>query len=331
MVSSTWSTLCCCRADPIVRSHTVSADWGNPVEERDYRDLLHQCRVPAERHPELAAESPKETLAPRHNAIAAQYRHHGPPTLASLLKWHPQRSLQCFDDGVGVIRVSEHGSVEFVGRAREGRENEHAGVIGVLCSDILLGNQVHSVTQRSDESHAAEPKEASERALGKAPVQVLDRRPIEFRVATGHVARQRTEPLPQRTIFRNVAARCGGDLQEADVVAVCGIAVEKAGERLEPVLESLTVIEPVHPNDEPAPTEALLQPACRPGFHSATGHFGDGFGIDTNREGAGAKNAIESVNVAIGRNLASCAANDGVMEGGQILRCLEADEIISAQ
>jgi hypothetical protein len=29
----------------------------------------------------------------------------------------------------------------------------------------------------------------------------------EFRVATGHVPGQPTEPLPQRTIFRNVAAR----------------------------------------------------------------------------------------------------------------------------
>src|SRR6476469_7070975 len=99
----------------------------------------------------------------------------------------------------------------------------------------------------------------------------FDRRPIEFREATGHVARQRTEPLSQRTVFRNVAARCGGDLQEADVVAVRGIAVEKAGERFEPVLEPLTVIEPVHPNDELASPEALLQPACRSGFHSATG------------------------------------------------------------
>src|SRR6478752_3530899 len=201
----------------------------------------------SERHPELAAESPKETLAPRRNAIAAQYRDHGPPTLASLLKWHPQCCLQCFGDG--------------------------AGVIGVLCSDILLGNQVHSVAQRSDKSDATEPKEGSERALGKAPVQILDRRPIEFREATGHVARQRTEPLPQRTVFRNVAARCGGDLQHADMVAVCEIALEKAGERFEPVLETLTVIQPVHPNDELAPPETLLQPACRSRFHSAIGHF----------------------------------------------------------
>src|ERR1700751_3139204 len=152
--------------------YALSADLSNLVDERDCRDLLHRCHVPAERHPELAAESPKEALAPRRNAIATQYCHHGPPTLASLLKWHPQRCLQCFGDGVGVIRVGNHGSVEFVGRAREGRENEHAGVIGVLCSDILLGNQVHSVAQRSDESHAAEPKEASERALSGTSLRV---------------------------------------------------------------------------------------------------------------------------------------------------------------
>jgi hypothetical protein len=74
-----------------------------PRWRTDCRDLLYQCHVPAERHPVLAAESPKETLAPRHNAIAAQHRHHGAPALASLLKWHPQCCLQCFGDGVGVV------------------------------------------------------------------------------------------------------------------------------------------------------------------------------------------------------------------------------------
>jgi hypothetical protein len=73
----------------IISKKALSADWSNLVHEGDCRDLLHQCHVLAERHPVLAAESLKEALAPRHNAIAAQYRHHGLPTLASLLKRHP--------------------------------------------------------------------------------------------------------------------------------------------------------------------------------------------------------------------------------------------------
>jgi len=85
----------------------------------------------------------------------------------------PIAVLQRFGDSIGAIRVGDHGSLEFVGRPGEGRENEHAGVIGALCSDILLGDQVRSVAQRSDKSRAAEPKETSQRALGKAPVQVL--------------------------------------------------------------------------------------------------------------------------------------------------------------
>jgi len=60
-----------------------------------------------------------------------------------------------------------------------------------------------------------------------------------------------------------------------DMVAVRGITVEKGGERFEPALEALTEIQPVHPNDELAPPETLLEPACRSGFHGATGHFGE--------------------------------------------------------
>jgi hypothetical protein len=48
------------------------------------------------------------------------------------------------------------------------------------------------------------------------------------------------------------------------------------------ILPSLTT-----EDDELAPPQTLLQPACRSGFHSAPGHFGYR-SIDTNREGAGA-------------------------------------------
>ena len=42
------------------------------------------------------------------------------------------------------------------GRAGEAREDQHAGIVGILGGDVFLGHQVHAVAQRRHQPDAAE-------------------------------------------------------------------------------------------------------------------------------------------------------------------------------
>src|SRR6185312_2156185 len=107
-------------------------------------------------------------------------------------------------------------------------------------------------------------------------------------------------PLPQCTIFRNVAACRGSDLEKADVVALRGIVFQKAGEGLQPVLQALAIVESIHSDDQSATSETLPQSARRPRLHSLTGHVSDGLRVDTNWKNAAAKVAIKRVHGTVG-------------------------------
>ena len=59
--------------------------------------------------------------------------------------------------------------------AREARQNEHAGIFGILRGDVLLRDEVHSVAKRSHEADPSHPVESGEGLATDRPVHVTDR------------------------------------------------------------------------------------------------------------------------------------------------------------
>ena len=167
--------------------------------------------------------------------------------------------------------------------------------------------------------------------MGETPVEVLDRRPIEFREATGDIAGERAQPLAQSTILGDIAARRGGDLQKADSATVLGIPFEKGREGFEPVLQPLAIVEAVDPDDQLLIAEACSKRRKVRDLTPGTRHFGDRLGIDADRKHAGANRPAESANPAIGQDLAARAADNGIVKCGQVVDRLESDEIVGAQ
>ena len=70
--------------------------------------LLHHARGhnPRESSPSvLLVQSTEEAFPPGCHVVAAQNRHHGPPSLASLLERHLHCHLQGFGNGIGIIGI----------------------------------------------------------------------------------------------------------------------------------------------------------------------------------------------------------------------------------
>lgn len=80
----------------------------------------------------VLAESAEEALPPTLDVVDAKNLHHGTPAPVSLFERHLRCRLQGFGDGVGIIWVGDDCRVQFVGRAREGREDENVGIAGIL-------------------------------------------------------------------------------------------------------------------------------------------------------------------------------------------------------
>jgi hypothetical protein len=64
-------------------------------------------------------------------------------------------------------------------RAGEAGKDQHAGVVGILSRDIFLRDQIHAVTERSDERDFRSPVEAGEQFPIIALVHIADRDPVD--------------------------------------------------------------------------------------------------------------------------------------------------------
>jgi Glycosyltransferase family 20 len=67
-----------------------------------------------------------------------------------------------------IVGIHDQGAFKLLGRARELRQDEHAGVIRRLCRNIFLGDEVHTVAQGRDEAANEAEGRAFDGALDEA-------------------------------------------------------------------------------------------------------------------------------------------------------------------
>ena len=101
----------------------------------------------------LGGERIDECVAPGGDVVALDALVQSAPAADSLLEVHGQGALQRLGDFLGAVRIDDQGLAHLVGRAGELRQHQHAGIVGILGGDELLGDQVHPVAHGRDQAH----------------------------------------------------------------------------------------------------------------------------------------------------------------------------------
>jgi hypothetical protein len=170
----------------------------------------------------------------------------------TLLERHCQAVMQAVGNRLGIVRIDDQRVGQLFRRAGKTREYEHAGIGWILCRHELLGDEVHAVAQRRDDTQAGQPVEAGQRRSADRPGDVADWCPIGFGIAAVDVADGAIEFPAQTTIIRQLLTRGSGDLEEGDPLAVLRVAGEQVIDRLDPIGQALGIIQPVDADAERA-------------------------------------------------------------------------------
>ena len=97
---------------------------------------------------------------------------------APLGQRHRERLADSRRDTVRIVRIDEQRRFAFMSRSSETRQDKHSRVVGILRSDIFLGNEVHSVTQWGHEPNTSGAIKPGKRRVTVGTVDVTNRRPV---------------------------------------------------------------------------------------------------------------------------------------------------------
>ena len=105
--------------------------------------------------------------------------------------WRSRRSSSgmesaCAIDGrdrLRIVGIDQQRGRAFGRRAGKARQDQHAGILGILRRDIFLGDEVHAVAQRRHQPDARGAVKAGQRGAAVGAVDVADRRPGGLAVA----------------------------------------------------------------------------------------------------------------------------------------------------
>jgi hypothetical protein len=128
--------------------------------------------------------------------------------------------------------------------ARELGQHQDAG-IGYLAGDELLGDQVHAVSQRRDESDVGIAVDPAEALLVQRAVEVADGRPAGRRETPVDAADQLVDLPLELLVLRNLRPAGNRELQQDDLLAVLGVDLEQALEGAHALRDALGVVEAV--------------------------------------------------------------------------------------
>src|ERR1700720_336914 len=161
----------------------------------------------------FVGESLKKMGRPILDAIRAKSRHHGVPAVFTLIKQHGEGAGYRGGGRLDVVGVHDQGAFEFLGGARELRQDEHAGVIRRLRRHIFLGDEVHAVAQGRDEADAGHAIKSGEDRMAHRFVDVAQRSPIDIAEFAIDAAGLFLQIALHTGIFGNFRARFWRDLQ----------------------------------------------------------------------------------------------------------------------
>ncbi len=209
-----------------------------------------------------------------------------------------------------VVRVDEYGVRQLVGSSGELGEHEHPVAVDVR-RRVLLGDEVHAVTERCHQHHVAGAVQRDQLVERQRLVQVVHDRQPDAAVAAVDGTDEAFDLVALVLVVLDRLSGGRGDLHHHVALRVEFARFEERGERLEPQTDALGVVEAVDAEqDHLRVAEAgadLAHPLAR---RSAGGHLLDVAHVDRDRERADVGQAIGMLDgVIVGVDaVSSCAA-----------------------
>src|SRR5713226_4606874 len=271
-----------------------------------------------------------ERVAPSRHGVLAQDAYHRRPPRTPLLERHAQASTHGFGHFVNIDRVDEQRRVQLVSRASEARQHEDAGVFRILSGNEFLGDEIHSVTQRRDQTDPCDPVKSRQGLPREAPIDVADGCPVELGEFAVDAAGGEFELATQSTILTDLAPRVRCNLEISKAAAVLGPIRQQAVDSLEAIGYALAVVKPIDADDQVAVREALAQTV---GLGRDDGPFrqlAKMLRINADRKGGGTRSLAMGGEPTVAELASTGDLGDVVEKGADSVRRLKADEIIGA-
>ena len=125
----------------------------------------------------------RKAAAPAEGVMPAHAFEQRLVALLSLGEPHLERHLDIVGHLLDIVGIDDQRFLHLLGRAGKARQNEHAGIVRVLCGNVFLGDEVHAVAQRRDQADARVAINFDQHFARRRAVDVLDRHPVELAVA----------------------------------------------------------------------------------------------------------------------------------------------------
>ena len=154
---------------------------------------------------------------------------------------------------IRIIGIDQQGAfLELRRRTGKARQDQHAGIIGILGGDIFLGHQIHAVAQRRHQPDLCRAIKPRQRRPAIGAVDIAHRRPGGIGVSAIDAPRHGAHGLLDLGIFLDLAAALGRDLQVSDLAMAFGMKGQKPLIGFQPQADALGIIQPVHADHQRA-------------------------------------------------------------------------------
>jgi hypothetical protein len=128
-----------------------------------------------------------------------------------------------------------------------------------LTRDVLVGDQVHPVPRRGDETSVRKGVHGGKLVHGHAGVHEMDRHEFDGSKLSVDSSDELFGHAPQVLVFFDVLPRGNGELDEDDLADPLGVLVQKGLERVQLLRDTLDVIQSIDSDDDLDALETLLQ------------------------------------------------------------------------
>ena len=186
----------------------------------------------------------------------------------------------------GALRVigidHQHVVHLFVG-AGEPREHQRAAVVDPG-GGVLLGDQVHAVAQRRDQSHVGRAVHRDQIFLGLVLVAVVDGNATLAAETPVDTPDHLLDLLAQLLIDVHLGPRGGRDLDEGEASLQLLVAVEHDLHRVQALEDALRVVQPIDAEHQDIRTVGIADRGDLPGDRLMRRQFGEVLEVDADRK-----------------------------------------------
>src|SRR5262245_55742633 len=160
-----------------------------------------------------ASKGLKEVCAPYRAAVPREAREHGGMALTALDEGHVQGARNCAHNRIRIIRIHQQRLLALDRGAGKPPQDEHSGIVGVLGSDIFLGDEVHAISERRHERRVCRTVDAGESRSAVSAIEVANRGPGNFTVHAVDTSRSGAHSLFEFVILRDLGSALRRDLE----------------------------------------------------------------------------------------------------------------------